>query len=391
MPLDLNKIALENWRNDPNVAVEIAKKIQTTSWAESPFEALLGKGYDRGLKAHIIEGMNPFRPRLRPKLTGDGVEGNADFETNLDNFEILSQTMFPKLFGNSVKSEVKQYQSLKEIDFLHEATESLKTWVRESRDNHIATALFNDCTNVVVCDVANGFKDTTTKASVQGCTRELVKGDVCNVKAIKRAIFMARTGERFNGQKAFPIKPLRAERKNNNGLQARIYNYAILLDSYAAAQLREDFEWKELQKMDKRGELNNLFTGFLGVIDGCPVIEIGNWSLTQSGLVSSEVSDEKYRRNICLENHKKITPPSYYNDTTPYGMGFLVGACGLIVGGSKTPKFYIDDKQDAGRKTMCGIDNILSVAKGRFEATQGTPNIYADTDFAVIGIAHSKE
>lgn len=390
MPLDLNKIALENWRNDPNVAVEISKSIQNTSWAESPFEALLGKGYDRGLKAHIIEGMNPFRPRLRPKLTGDGVEGNADFETNLDSFEILSQTMYPKLLGNSVKSEVKQYQSIKEVEFIKESTEALKTWARESRDNHIATALFNDCTNVVVCDVANGFKDTTTKASVQDCTRELAKGDVCNVKAIKRAIFMARTGERFNGSKAFPIKPLRAEKKNNNGLQARIYNYAILLDSYAAAQLREDFEWKELQKMDKRGELNNLFTGFLGVIDGCPVIEIGTWSLTQSGLVSNEVSDESYRKNICLENHKKITPPSYYNDTTPYGMGFLVGACGLIIGGSKTPKFYIDDKQDIGRKTICGIDNILSIAKGRFE-TQGTPNIYADTDFAVIGIAHSKE
>lgn len=327
---------------------------------------------------------------MRPKLTGSGVDGNADFETNLDNFEILSQTMYPKLLGNSVKSEVKQYQSLKNIDFIKEASEALKTWMRETRDKFIATALFNDLTNVVVCDAQDGYKDTSNAKSVQEATQSLTATDFCNVKAIKKAIFMARTGEKYNRQKAFPIKPLRVEKTNLQGLETRVYNYAILLDSYAASQLREDIEWKELQKMDKRGELNNLFTGFLGVIDGCPIIDIGSWSFTQTGLVSSEVSDEEFKRNLCRENFKTITPPSFYNDKIPYGMGFLVGACGLMIAGSRTPTFYIDDTQDVSRKTICAIDNILSVAKGRFESHGNIPSIYADTDFAVIGIAHAK-
>ncbi len=87
---------------------------------------------------------------------------------------------------------------------------------------------------------------------MQEATRKIVKGDVLNVNAIRQAIFMARTGTKYNQNKAFPIKPIRTQIKRDEQIVARVYNYVFLVDSYGASQLRKDPEWIELQKMDKR-------------------------------------------------------------------------------------------------------------------------------------------
>ncbi|PZT47728.1 structural protein [Helicobacter valdiviensis] len=393
MPLDFNRINIAGWESDPNVAVSIAKEIERVSWEESPFEPFVGRGEDRGIKVFEVGDTAPCRPRLRPKLNGAGVEGNADFETNLDNFEILTQTMFPKVVGNAIKSEIVFYQKMKNIDFIKESGEGLKTWAREKRDKNIVCALSNDFTNIVVCDSVNGYKDTTSEKSVQDATKKIVKGDVLNVRAIRRTIFMARTGLRYNGERAFPIKPIRAETKSEKGFLARVYNYAFLVDSYGASQLRQDPEWIELQKMDKRGELNNLFTGYLGIVDGCPIVDVGSWSDVQVGLLNSDVSDSSFMQNINRQNHtgQNITPPSFYTGDQALCLGALVGASALILAGNPEPKFYMG-KDDLDRKTICGIDRVLSIAKGRFVTDEeGSLSIYNNTDYAVIGLAYSKE
>lgn len=393
MALDLNRINIQGWESDPNVAVEIAREIEKTSWDESPFEPLTGKGEDRGIKVFQTDNTAPCRPRLRPKIQGAGVEGNADFETNLDSFEILTQTMYPKVVGNAIKSEISFYQNMKSIDFVKESSEALKTWIREKRDRNIITALSNDFTNVVVCDSIKHYKDTSSCLSVQEATRQVAKGDVLNVFAIRQAIFMARTGLKYNGGKSFPIKPIRTELRKENSIVARNYNYVLLVDSYGASQLRKDPEWVELQKMDKRGELNNLFTGFLGVIDGCPVIELGVWSDVSVGLLNSEVSDNAFLQNINKQNcaGQNITPPSYYTGSQPLCMGALIGASAIVLAGNTEPKFYIG-KDDLDRKTICGIDRVLSIAKGRFVSEGDTPlSLYNNTDYATIGIFYSKE
>ncbi len=392
MPISFNQIDVSGWKDNPNVAVAISKEIEKVSWEESKFEPFLGRGYDRGLRAFEVTNTSPCRPRLRPKLEGEGVSGNADFDTNTDNFEVLTQTMYPIVVGNSIKSEIEHYQKMNQINFIKESTEGLKTWYREKKDKNFATALYNDLTNVVVCDAADGYKDTTSDLSVSDATKKVAQGDVLNVKAIKRAIFMAQTGTKYNGKDAFPIRPLRVSKQNSQGFMVSLNQYAILVDSYGATQLRNDPEWKEMQKMDKRGqEINNLFTGFLGVIDGCPVIDMGIWSRSTTGLINSEVSEQDYRNNINPQNFQTITPPSYYAGAKAQCMGFLIGASALIIAGSTKPTLYIDDTADLGRKTICGIDGVLSIAKGRFGSENGELSLYHNSDYAVIGIAYSKE
>lgn len=390
--LNWNTITYDGLVNDPNIAVKIAQEIERTSWIKSPFASFVGKGGDRGVRHYDVSVCQPYRPRLKNKLTGDGVEGNTDLDANYDNLEILNQTIYPRVIANALRSEIKQYSSMKGINFAREATDSLSEWVQDRRDRELIAALSNDFTNVVVADQTNGYKDTTTESSVASATKKIAAGDVCNVALLRRAIFMARTGLRYNGKAAFPIKPIKSDVITEKGVSIYHNSYIILLDGYQANQLKNDPEWKDIQKYaGVRGDENNLFTGLLGMLDGCPVLDMNIWSAMQVGLLNSSVSDVEFKKHINPQNHRKLTPPSYYADSQPISIGALIGASALVMVGTDKPQFYFNDKEDMGRKIACGVDRILSVSKGRFDLESGSLSPFSNQDFATIGIFTSME
>lgn len=393
MPLnELNQINIASWAENPNVSTEISRVIEKASWAKSPFTAFTGRGQDRGIRTYQVKDSQPYRPRLKAQLTGDGVKGNADFDTNFDNLEILSQTIYPQVIGNSLKSPIKQYSKIEMIDFVKESVDSLTDWIADKRDRFFSTALLNDLSNIVVCDGGGeGFKDVSSEENTQNASKKIAKGDVCNVKALRRAIFMARSGLNYKNKDAFPIKPIRSTAHSVGGISVENHSYIILLDTYQANQLKNDPDWITMQKIGIRGEKNNLFTGLIGIIDECPVIDMGVWTRLQVGLINSEISDSEFKAHIDAQNFSKLTPPSSYADNQPVSMGYLIGASALVMAGSDSVSFYIDEAQDAGRKIICGCDRLMAISKARFESNEGFLSPYSNTDFAVIGIASSKE
>lgn len=390
--LQWNTIDYNSLKTDPNISVKIAQEIERLSWIKSPFQNFTGKGGDRGVRAFDVQNDQPFRPRLKSKLTGDGIEGNADLETNYDDFEILNQTIYPKVVGNALRSPIHQYSTMRHIDFVKEATDSLAEWAQDKRDRALVCALCNDFTNAVICDQANGFKDTKGKKSITTETKTIRAGDTMNVKAIRRAIFMARSGIGFDGGEAFPLKPIKADTKTEGGLTIMHHSYIIMLDSYQANQLKADREWVEMQKYaGDRGDKNRIFTGLLGIIDGCPVLDMGIWTKMQVGMPNSGVSDDEFKKNLNALNTPKITPPSAYAAAQPVSFGALIGASALVLAGSQKVNFYIDDTEDAGRKVVCGVDRLLAIAKGRFALESGSLSPFSNQDFAVIGLISSRE
>lgn len=393
MPLnELNQINIASWKENPNISVEISRVIEKASWAKSPFSVFTGRGQDRGIRTYAVKDNQPYRPRLKAQLTGDGVRGNADFDTNFDNLEILSQTIYPIVIANSIKSQIKQYSKMEMIDFVKEGVDSLTDWMADKRDRFFTTALINDLSNIVVCDSGGeGFKDSSQEKDTQSASKKIVKGDVCNVKALRRAIFMARSGLNYKNKEAFPIKPIRSTAHSVGGISIENHSYIIMLDTYQANQLKNDPDWINMQKIGVRGEKNNLFTGLIGIIDECPVIDMGVWTKLQVGLINSEVSDSEFKAHINEQNFAKLTPPSAYAGNQAVSMGYLIGASALVMAGSDSVSFYIDDTQDAGRKIICGCDRLIAISKARFENAQDFLSPYSNTDFAVIGIASSKE
>lgn len=392
MAVDLNGVKLEKWKDDPNVSIEISKRIESALWQDSVFEPLIGSGQDRALRAISLNGIfNAVTPRLKAPLTGDGVRGNADFDTNYDKLEIFSLTMHPSNFANSLKSKTKLEQKMQQVEFIKESTDSLQGWLKQKVDKGIAATLCNDFTNGVVCDSTAGYKDTTIHANLEDSTKTITADDTLNVQAIKRAIFMAKRGLGYDGKERFPIKPVSITRKTNEGIITRLYQYIILVDTVGAEQLKNDPEWIELQKMDRRGLDNNLFTGFLGVIDNCPVIDMGTWSEISTGLVHTGVSDTAFKNhlNVLNLNNGRITPPSFYTGNQDIGIGVLIGASALLCAGKPKPDLYIDENQDAGRKTVVAIDRNISIAKARWISYENPDSPFHNTDFATIGIFYS--
>nr|WRE09986.1 DUF4043 family protein [Helicobacter pylori] len=371
----LNNINFNNISNNPNLGIEIGREIQNASWVKSPFFSITGTGADRGVRLFSVANQQPFRPRIKAQLTGSGVSGNTDFEANYDNLEILSQTIYPDAFGNSLRSKIKAYSELERIDFIKESVDSLTTWMNEERDKRIVASLTNDFTNYIY-------------------------NDKMNVATIRKAIFHARNGLKENNAKAFPIKPVRASMQSVGNVIVQNTSYIILLDSYQANQLKADSEFKELRKLYAfAGEDKGmLYSGLLGVIDNCPVIDAGVWNKLNVGMPNSTVSDSDFSRYVNKANVDKIVTPSQLKEglknikaDKEISIGCLIGASAVLLAGSKETRFYIDETVDAGRKSLVGVDCLLGVSKAKYQSTDGVVTPYDNQDFAVIGLVSNME
>ncbi|MBS3010865.1 hypothetical protein [Helicobacter phage COL 5-PUJ] len=374
----LNNINFNNISNNPNLGIEVGREIQNASWIKSPFFSITGTGADRGIRLFSVANQQPFRPRIKAQLAGSGVSGNTDFEANYDNLEILSQTIYPDAFGNSLRSKIKAYSELERIDFIKESVDSLTTWMNEERDKRIVASLTNDFTNYL-------------------CSQTM------NVATIRKAIFYARNGLKENNAKAFPIKPVRASAQSVGNVIVQNTSYIIFLDSYQANQLKADIEFKELRKLYAfAGEDKGmLYSGLLGVIDNCPVIDAGVWNKLNVGMPNSTVSDSDFSRYVNKANVSNIVTPNQLkqkvmsvNKKDEYkeiSIGCLIGASAVLLAGSKETRFYIDETVDAGRKSLVGVDCLLGVSKAKYQSTDGVITPYDNQDFAVIGLVSNME
>lgn len=392
--MNWGNVEFNSLMNDKNIQTMVGKQIENDSWLASPFAPMVGKSGFRGIRHYSVPNDQPYRARLKDSLTGKGVHGNTDFKKNYDEMGILTQTLHPRVIANSIKSEIEQYTTMKNIDFVKEATDSLTRWITNVRDRELVCALSNDFTNVVVAKAISetdplGYQAYESGDSIQTMTRKITKGDVCNVAFLSRAVFMARNGVRYDGEKAFPMKPIQSDVVTTKGVSHRHDSFIILLDGWQAEQLRRDPAWIKLQSQAHiRGDENNIFKGLLGMIQGCPVIDMGIWSDQQVGMLNSSVSDEDFKANINSGNCKDIVPPSKYTGDQAVSIGAIIGASALLMAGTDHPKFYCKPA-DLGRKTIVGVDRVLSIAKARFDGKDDS--VFAGQDFATIGLFTSCE
>ncbi|MGL2526123.1 structural protein [Helicobacter pylori] len=372
----LNNINFNNISNNKNIGIEVGFEIQEASWVKSPFKSITGRGSDRGIRTYAVKNAQPYRPRLKAQLSGSGVSGNTDFDANYDRLEILSQTIYPEVFGNALPSQIRAYDEIERIDFIKEACDSLANWMNEERDKRIVASLTNDFTNYLY----------TQKMSVS---------------TIRKAIFLARNGLKEDNSKAFPIKPIRADMVSVGDVVVQNTSYIIFLDSYQANQLKKDEDFKELRKLYAFANEDKgvLYHGLLGVIDNCPVVDAGVWNKLNVGMPNSTISESEFKRYINKANANSIVSPGQLRDkikekakeNKEISIGCLIGASSVLLAGSETTNFYVDETKDAGRKSVVGVDCILGVSKAKYQSSDGVNTPYDNQDFAVIGLVSNME
>ncbi|NHA54563.1 DUF4043 family protein [Helicobacter pylori] len=372
---NLNNINFNNISNNKNIGIEVGFEIQEASWVKSPFKSITGRGSDRGIRTYAVKNAQPYRPRLKVQLSGSGVSGNTDFEANYDKLEILSQTIYPEVFGNALPSQIRAYDEIERIDFIKEACDSLANWMNEERDKRIVASLTNDFTNYLYTPIMS-------------------------VSTIRKAIFLARNGLKEDNSKAFPIKPIRADMVSVGDVVVQNTSYIIFLDSYQANQLKKDADFKELRKLYAFANEDKgiLYQGLLGVIDNCPVVDAGVWNKLNVGMPNSTVSESEFKRYINKANANSIVSPvglrdkiSNKKDSKEISIGCLIGASSILLAGSENTNFYIDETKDAGRKSVVGVDCILGVSKAKYQSSDGVNTPYDNQDFAVIGLVSNME
>ncbi|ANT42740.1 DUF4043 family protein [Helicobacter pylori] len=374
----LNNINFNNISNNKNIGIEVGFEIQEASWVKSPFKSITGRGSDRGIRTYAIKNAQPYRPRLKAQLSGSGVSGNTDFDANYDKLEILSQTIYPEVFGNALPSQIRAYDEIERIDFIKEACDSLANWMNEERDKRIVASLTNDFTNYLY---------TPTMS----------------VSAIRKAIFLARNGLKEDNSKAFPIKPIRADMVSVGDVVVQNTSYIIFLDSYQANQLKKDTDFKELRKLYAFANEDKgiLYQGLLGVIDNCPVVDAGVWNKLNVGMPNSTISESEFKHYVNKANANSIVSPGQLKEkikktkenkeNKEISIGCLIGASSILLAGSENTNFYIDETKDAGRKSVVGVDCILGVSKAKYQSSDGVNTPYDNQDFAVIGLVSNME
>ncbi|MGP1579969.1 MAG: phage capsid family protein [Wolinella sp.] len=385
-------IKWESVFDDPSVVKEVESEIEKGYWKESKLDLLTGRGKRRAIRVFPVNNLSPYMPRIKDKLRGDGVVGNTDLEANLDEMEIFSHTIYPKVIGNALKSEIKSYTELKKINFVKESVDSLKEWVKERVQAHTFATLVNNFTNVVCAKATDGAHDTSSKTTIASACNMIGAGDVLSVKTIQKAVAMAKNGRGFDGKATFPINPISVELKSESGISFYHETYVVFVDSFQAEQLKADPEWKEMQKSaGERGKHNAIFTGILGTIEDCAVIEMGSWNDFNVGLPTSGFAQEKFESFVT--NASKVSKLASYSGSGSVEtcLGVLIGAGGMCLCMNEKPHLYIDDTVDMGRKTQVGIDKIFGVSKAVYGShNKQTKSPYDGQDFAVIGIVSAK-
>ncbi|PAF51981.1 DUF4043 family protein [Helicobacter sp. 13S00477-4] len=393
--MNKNEIRYEEFGDNPLVAVKIAEKMEEGYVADSMFEPLMGRSEDRPIRTYPHSTMEPYRPKLSDQLNGDGVSGNTDLDKNIDSYNRYSQTINPIVKRNSLLSEIKEYRVIKDPQFVADSERKLQNWMTMQSDRMIVAALSANMSNVIcAANSTIGYHDGKAAKSVKEYCENISAGDIVSVATLKKAISMARYGLKYNGEETFALRPSRISQLTEGGIKIYKTSYLILLDNYQSEQLQSDPVWIDMHaRAGNRGYAENkLFSGLLGEIDNCPVINMGLWTKTQAGLLNTSIPQSDFEKyvNSALKNF--VLGDYAGKDSHHTSIGAIVGGTAIAYVGSPI-SFIIDQTADSGTKIKCGVSKILGIAKTCYEVTQEDVEnpLYHNQDFGVIGIISSKE
>ena len=278
--------------------------------------------------------------RMRGVITGDGVVGNEDFDTNDEELMHLYQTVALENFGNSVKSG-KNTRLLKQVHFVNftnDSKDALTDWGVRKLDNTIYTRFSTGCTNVVYC----GHSTATVATAV-------VPGNVLTVDDVREAVRRARKGVDASGNRVPKLRPIKIQVDDVNGVKVTRKIYLMKVGDDSAINLKQDPEWLALQEAAKANNLDApLFSGKLGVIEDVVLVNDGTYSPEEAGILTSD----------------QIA--AYAGTGVKTEINLLLGAtAGLMP--MDTGFTWYEDKYDSNRKAKISVDRDFGFAKTKFK------------------------
>lgn len=372
-------LAADFVQTDPLVRVEHGREITVNYTEQSIFNPLMGSSNDAIIKTELVENglsASVVTMHMRGLVRGAGVEGNTDFDANMDSLEYLSQDVAYEVIGNAIPSKDRRIESKTAADnFRSDAKDGLTDWMRDVSERTIVSRLSQDCTNIVACNAATGF-------DVSNVTTGIAAGDFFNTLAIDEAKRRATLGVDGAGARHPRIRPYRLKVSENNGIPVYETFYVMMIGTNAVTHLREDPIWREEQKYAaERGISHNFFTGQLGIHNGVILIDGGAWTDEYAGIANSGVN--AYRGASSMGGYAGTS-----GNTTEINL-FLGATAGLL---PMDEGFnYYEEDYDMKRKMKIAVDRGWAFQKTRYMGKTEAQKALAwhNKDYGVIAVVSS--
>ncbi len=367
---------------DPNQKVKWGQNVTVASTARNIFNPLMGKSDDHIIKTDIkfksAEDANIAEMSMRGLVRGDGVQGNTEFNDNVDSLDYLHQEFRLETLGNSIKSKNKRLESGSAVSaFRDEAMAGLADWAADRSMRYMFGRLSENCTNIVACKAGGDVYNTNG-------TSQITAGDFMNTAAIDRLLLLATTAKDSEGKRQPKIRPYMAKTMNREGIEIYLPRYVLMLHSEQVEQLMQDPVWIDAQKMAReRGDNNPIVSGEVGTYRGVIVVDGGAWTPEYAGCVSSSTTALD---GVCGDFHI-YEGASHYE--TRVGL-FLGATAGMIA--MDTGFQYYEDTYDMGRKMQVGVDRAWAFQKTRFKGVTPVQKelVWHDKDYGVIACVSAK-
>lgn len=341
---------------------ELAKDLTVSMMEESKWTQFMGTTNNHIIKTKLhteLSATSTFR--LRGVLTGDGVEGNDDFDTNEEELSQLYQVVSLENFGNSVisGSKTKLLKQVHFIDFITEAKDALHEWGSRKLDVKIYTKLSTACTNIVYCDHHASILAT-----------DVVVGNTLSVADVREARRRAVKGVDAAGNRVPKLRPIKVIIDDVQGVKVKRKIFLMKVGDDSAISLTNDPLWTELQAAAETNNLNSpLFSSKLGVIDDIIIVNDGTASAEEAGILTST----------------EIT--AYAGTGVKTEINLLLGASAGLMPMDSGFNWY-EEKYDKDRKASVGVDRDLGFAKAKFEGAtaQEIASVWHQKDYGVVAV-----
>ena len=361
--------------SEAGVRKDIAKEVTTAVIEDSIFEQFIGTGSNAPIKTQDetgnINGLVDIR--LRGNIRDGGVKDNEDFDTNRGTLINLYQQVILETHGNSVKSgkDVKLLNQTQFINFRDDAKDGLTEGETDKLDRIILSRASADCTCIVPAG-HRGEVDTTS----------ITTTDYATVADVRAVVALAKSAKDAAGNpkpKVTPYKTILTT--DTHGVKIKRKIYLMFVGEATAFNLKQDPAWADAQEAASNIGLGSpIFTGQLGVIDDCIIMDIGTvtddyagiYTSTDTGFDGQDFSAYKGASDAKTE------------------INLLMGATAMVMPMDDGFNYY-EDKYDMDRKAMVGIDRHMAIQKAKFvgKTTAEQASSYHNKDFGVIAFVAS--
>lgn len=355
----------------------IAKDVTTAMVEDSIFNQFIGTGANAPIKTQDetgnLEGMATIR--LRGNIRSGGVKGNADFDTNRGKLINLYQKVVLDTYGNSVESgeNIKILNQAKFINFRDDAKDGLTEGETDKFDRIVLSKASDACT----CIVPEGHVGDVN-------TNNMVATDVATVAGVQRVIAQAKSAKDEAGNpkpKITPFKTIVTE--DTHGVKIKRKIFIMFIGEATAYNLKQDPEWEEKQKAASDIGLGSpIFTGQLGVIDDCVLIDIGTVSDEYAGIYTSADTGFDGQDFSIYAGAAGIKTE----------INILMGATAMVMPMDDGYNYY-EEKYDMDRKARVGVDRNMGIEKAKFvgKTAEEQASPYHNKDFGVIAYVASAQ